>query len=207
VTDSPDPTPPNWWRRRSGRQQVALVAVVLLVLVVLTPSEDPEPATASKDTKPKRQAAHDEPKAAPKTPDKPEDPIKALERDVRKNAKDQVGGRRVAAVDCVKEGRDVLCMVDYRLGDMWDADDDEVARDVGGMLHELFRDTTVEYLHVSALTTTVDELGNETKDDQVAWVIIRRSGWEKVDWDNLQYQSPMKGLRAVSEVYADTLRN
>jgi hypothetical protein len=204
--NEPDTTKPNWWKRRSGKQQLLIVAGVLLVLLVLTPSDDPETASAGKDQVDKREAqagAGGESKEAAK----PADAIAALEQDVRKNAKDQVGAARVEEVVCAKDRGAVLCTVDYQLGEMWDADDDEVARDVGGLLHELFRDTKVQYLHVNALTTTVDALGNETKDDQVAWVIIRRSGWEKIDWDNLQYQSPMKGLRAVSEVYADTLTN
>lgn len=204
----------NWWQRRSRRAKIAIVVAGLLVLLVaVTPA--PEEDKPSKTTSDSERSAKDDEKPASKEADAPSPskpareltPIEKLERDVKKNAIDQVGKSRVKTVACTPEGRVVQCAVDYRLSGMGDGDDNEVARDVGGMLHELFRDTDVQYLYVSALTDTVDGLGKETKDDRVAWVIIRRSGWEQVNWDNLQYLEPADGIRSVSEVYADTLRN
>lgn len=195
------PKQPSWWSRQSTKTKAGIIIGVVVVLALFgATAEEPADEPASKE----RTTTERQRDAAPK-PAKPKDPIATLTADVEKNAVDQVGTKRVKDVECAPEGRVVQCRVEYRLGAMWDADDNEVARDVGGMVEELFRDTDVQYLHVRALTDTVDPLGNETKDDDVAWIIIRRAGWEKVNWKNLQHQEPIDGLRNVAEVYADTL--
>lgn len=218
MTEPNEPTtaqPRNWWQRRGKAAKSAIVIASLLIVVAVF-ADDPATETdkdtsskaraAEKDNNPVVDAPKDEP-AKTAAPAKPVDPMARLTKDVKKNAIDQVTSKRVKSASCAKDTGAVLCTVEYRLGSMWDGDDEEVARDIGGMLHELFRDTDVQYLHVIALTDTTNELGKETKDNDVAWVMIRRSGWEQVDWDNLQYQDPVAGLRTVSEVYADTLSN
>lgn len=197
TTPEPTTPTPNWWQRRSTKAKVAIIGASLVVLIGVFAPEPVEPK--------------DKPgvKAAAKVV-KPKAPLSAMQKltkDVKKNAIQQAGKADFREASCAREDGAVLCSVSYELGSMWDADDDEVARDIGGMLHELFRDTDVQYLRVGGETTTVDKLGKETPHSEVAWVYIRRSGWDKVNWDNLQYKEPAAGLRAVSEVYADALRN
>lgn len=127
----------------------------------------------------------------------------SLRSDVRNNVEDQSGNDSVIDVACASGS----CVVDYRLGEMWDADDNEVARDIGGVLHELFRDTKVKRIELNAHTTTIDDLGNETNDDRVAWIDITRAQWDGIDWDNLQHREPASGLRSVADAYVDTLKN
>lgn len=163
-------------------QVVIAVFVGVMLLGVLAPTED--------ESKPAVKA-----KAAPAKPKPKADPLKTLETDVRNNASEETGDEP-QHVACSK-GNDCTVRVRFDVG--WDGKQDETARTIGGVFHELFRDTDVETLTVEALTTTVNpNTGKETKDDEVARLTITRAKWETIDWDNLQYANVVDGLRAIT---------
>lgn len=191
----PTPLPPapkkNLWDRMNLMQRLAVIAGAALVFVIIASS-----ASEGDVKKPDRTSSK---KSATKTKKKLT-PIQALEADVRKNAIDEVGKDRVQSAMCERIEGAVWCGVSYRVGSTWDASEDEVARDLGGMLHELFRDTKVNDLTVNGLMDVTDELGNETKDFTAMTINMKRGGWNQVDWDNLKVQDPTR-LQDVSEFY------
>ena len=173
----------SWWVARSKNQRIGIIVGAVVVLAMIASAAE-EPV----DKKPSEKAA-----ASSKTVD----PAKkrTLADDVRKNLRDQYGKKAVVDVTCDKQRS---CEASVRAGTFRDADD--LAREMGGGLHELFRDTDANTIRLQMLSDTVDELGNEDKDDEVGFVLMTRAGWARVDWDNLQYMEPLRGLRDVGTV-------
>ena len=188
---TPLPVPPKkpLWDRMNMWQRVAVVAMgaaIILALALGDTNDNSKPA-------PKKKVVASAPK--PKL-----SPIRALEADVKKNAIDEVGKDRVDSAMCDTIEGQVWCGVSYRVGSTWDASEDEVVRDLGGMIHELFRDTKVNDLTVNGLMDVTDELGNEKKDFTAMTITLQRADWQKVDWENLKVQDPTR-LEDVAEFY------
>lgn len=172
----------RWWSARRLRTKLLIIVGVLLVLMGFGMDKP-----RSED---EMLAAYDAPRSASTL-----SPSAALERDVRKNLRDQYGAKSVVDVSCDTQ---YSCDASVRAGAFRDADD--LAREMGGGLHELFRDTDADTLRLQMLSDTVDNLGNENTDDNVGFVLMTRAEWAKLDWDSLQYMEPLDGLREVGTV-------
>lgn len=218
------PPPPRkpWWRTDVGMG--ALVAGSLLLLAIIIGAARGDSTPSGSDTREKRTIekqsesfaeARDEreerdekaeptkgetPKPKPKP--KPVDPVASMQADVMKNLRDEVGKESATSVTCDTETAPgvIWCEAIYQGDEKWDGDEEEYAREMGGVFHELFRDTEVVDITVHAQTTTMDELGKETPNDDALVVNMTRSGWESIDWDNLQITDPTN-MKLAAESY------
>lgn len=177
------------FRRLPGWAQIATGVFVLVVFLAFGASEE--------DTGTKAEGKKDKSKTIAAAP---ADPIKKMTADIRSNTKDELGDSAVIEASCTKAA---VCEVSARIDEFTD-DREGIAREVGGLLHELFRDTDAKRISVYAFLDLVNvETGKDMKDSQVAFITVDRAKWQTIDWDNLQHLDPIDGLERISVTSRD----
>ncbi len=173
-------------------KKIALGLVGTLVLLFILGSLLPDPEPAPKAKKARTPAAKaDPPPPAPAPPAAPKNPIKALEADVKKNAKQAIDGKdaKVTGVTCPQKA----CVIEVKAGD------DSLLRGkrelrewIGDITYQVMKDTKAGSAAIVISANLLDAAGNESVGEVVTSLFARKT-WGKVNWkgmeDNVQYEN------------------